>query len=359
MPYRDEFTAGVQAFMNKYTIYLPGARGDGGMIDFDDPSFTASRAVNTPIVVAATAVKAAWKPGPRPGHLALMLRMSRDYKMLATGRREQVPGGGDRPLEGTYEAGKRALIDDATSSGATAATAKAYARDVLRRTGQKVDGSEWFDCYFLPWSRGRTTQMVLGAGAPYFFTATMNGCSFLVSGPAATPTVSHVNTTQPGDDLPGASPTKAAIKTRYATAVGNGTPNSALVTKYKAPATFQGNMHRYKEQPGEIGGIVDPDLVPIDPVHPHRADINTFLVGVLTGAGTWEFFYQRSAVLPTFVNVVRSEPFTYKPANPYQWARMKAGKEHQWKLVGGETTASRESQTINHRVTQCQRLNFP
>jgi len=364
MPYKAEFEAGVQAFMNRYTIYLPGTKGDGGMIDFDDPAYTASRNVDTAIDVPAAAVKAAWKPGPRPNHLKLVLRISRDYKMLPTGRRERqlaVGDGGadDHPIEGTYEAIKRNVLTDARQAGATAATAKGFAKEVLRRTGQKVEKSEWLDCYFLPWSRGRTTRMLLGNGARYFFTATMNGCSFLVTGPAAAPTVSHVNTTQAGDDLPGANVSKATIKGRYAAAVGTGTPGSSLLTKYKPPVTFQGRVNRYKEQPGEIGGIADPDLAPVDPMHPHRADINTFLVGVRDDVTGWEFFYQRSAVLPTLVDKPQFEEFEYHPKDYWQAAWMKGGFEHEWVIAGGTRSTVRQKQTINHRVTQCQRLNFP
>jgi hypothetical protein len=364
MPYNAEFEAGVQAFMNRYTIYLPGALGDGGMIDFNDPSYAATRNVNTPIDVPAAVVKAAWMIGPRPSHVKLVLRLSRDYKMLPTGRREPAlaigdGGAADRPIEGTYEAAKQNVIVDARAGGATTATAKAFAKEVLRRTGQRVEGDEWLDCYFLPWSRGRSTRMALGNAAPFFFTAAMNGCSFLVSGPAAAPTVSHLNTTQPGDDLPDADVSKATIKARYAGAVGVGSPASALLTKYKPPPAFQGNVQRYKEQPGEVANINDPDIAPVDPMHPHHADINTFLIGVRDPAAGWQFFYQRTAILPTFVDKPRFQPFAYEPDGMFATAKMKVGMEHAWTVTGGARATVRDKVTINHRVTPCQRLNFP
>jgi hypothetical protein len=229
----------------------------------------------------------------------------------------------------------------------------------MQRTGERIVSTEWLDCYFLPWSRGRTTRMVLDNGARYFFTATMNGCSFLVSGPANGPTVSHLNTAQPGDDLPDADVTKATIKGRYATAVGTGTAGSTLLTKYKAPATFLGRTHRYKEQAGEIGGIGDPDIVPLDPTHPYKADINTFLVGVRDPVNGWEFFYQRAAVLPTFVDKPQFGAFEYHRKSAWHALRSNVGSEHKWKIKGGTPGTVRDQASINHRVTPCQKLNFP
>jgi hypothetical protein len=82
------------------------------MVDFDDPAFAAHAAGNAPIVIPATAVKAAWKPGIRPSHVKLILKISRDYKMLPTGRREKMlalgdGGPADRAIEGLYEAASR------------------------------------------------------------------------------------------------------------------------------------------------------------------------------------------------------------------------------------------------------------
>lgn len=47
--------------------------------------------------------------------------------------------------------------------------------------------------YYLPWDANKSYYMTLGNQANFFFTAPMNGCAFLVKGPAATPTVCHAN----------------------------------------------------------------------------------------------------------------------------------------------------------------------
>jgi hypothetical protein len=48
-------------------------------------------------------------------------------------------------------------------------------------------------CYFLPYLPDGATTTTLGAGANFFFTSQMTGCSVQVHGPAATPTVTHSN----------------------------------------------------------------------------------------------------------------------------------------------------------------------
>jgi hypothetical protein len=68
----------------------------------------------------------------------------------------------------------------------------------------------------------------------------MNGWSFMVSGSPDTPTVAHLNTVKPEDTLVGAQVSKADRKARYAQMTGDGSQDAALLTKYKAHGTFQG-----------------------------------------------------------------------------------------------------------------------
>jgi hypothetical protein len=69
--------------------------------------------------------------------------------------------------------------------------------------------TDWFPCYFLPLGPGQIGRMLLPAqpsatvAAPVraFFTAEMNGCSFLAAGNPASPLVSHYNVSQGNANL--------------------------------------------------------------------------------------------------------------------------------------------------------------
>jgi hypothetical protein len=359
MSLAEEFAGGVPAFMGKYTLYFPGVVADGGAIDFRDPSYQAYSGNPNVIQVPATVVEAAWRPGVRPNHVRLALKVARVYKMGPTGRTE-IPAGAGRdaapvPLLGTHEQDKKLLIRKAKANGATDATAKAYARQALDRTERRVAGDEWFGCYFLPYSQGRTTRMTLGTGADYFFTATMNGCAFHVTGNPHAPSVAHLNTTRPQDTLPDAVVTKADIKQRYAAAVGTGSAHDGLLTKYKGPGGFQGNAERYKLTAGELAAVTDPDLAP---GAKSAADLNTFVVGVRDATHGWEFFYQRNAVLLTNVQTVTLMAGDYHAKNLLQWAKKKLGRDHEFKFKVNREVKT-EATPINHVVTACRRLQFP
>jgi hypothetical protein len=51
--------------------------------------------------------------------------------------------------------------------------------------------------YFLPWGGGRTYSGKLGTNADYFFTPTLNGCSFAYRGHGPNPSVAHSNFSNP------------------------------------------------------------------------------------------------------------------------------------------------------------------
>jgi hypothetical protein len=117
--------------------------------------------------------------------------------------------------------------------------------------------------------------MTLGDRADYFFTATMNGCMFHVTDSPHAPRVSHLNTGLPGDTL--APPTTATIEARYATMLGTGADDDAVVSKYKAPAGFLGEDARYKGLEPEFAALTDPDIIPESRL---AGDMNTLVVGV-------------------------------------------------------------------------------
>lgn len=60
------------------------------------------------------------------------------------------------------------------------------AREVKKRTRP-------IRAYFLPWGSGRTWCGCLGANADYFFTPTLNGCTFVHHGNGQSPSVGHSN----------------------------------------------------------------------------------------------------------------------------------------------------------------------
>lgn len=59
---------------------------------------------------------------------------------------------------------------------------------------RKVTGSTHpIDAYFLPWGDGQTYCGQLGVNADYFFTPTLNGCTFAYDGAGPNPSVAHSN----------------------------------------------------------------------------------------------------------------------------------------------------------------------
>lgn len=53
------------------------------------------------------------------------------------------------------------------------------------------------NAYFLPWGSGKTWCGRLGNNADYFFTPTLNGCTFVWNGAGPTPSVGHSNFVNP------------------------------------------------------------------------------------------------------------------------------------------------------------------
>ena len=168
------------------------------------------------------------------------------------------------------------------------------------------------------------TKMQLGDRAPYFFTATMNGCSFRVKGNSHNPVVSHINTAKPSDAA-GTGITKQTIKDRYELAVGAGNAAAGLLSKYKPGDTFQGHVARYKMREGELDAIDDKNLV--DGAK-EAADINTSVVGFYDNAAGWRFFYQQTAVMLTKYRQTTHQIGPYKPANWFNSGLSAVGIRH-------------------------------
>jgi len=62
------------------------------------------------------------------------------------------------------------------------------------REGRAVSGrTHAINAYFLPWGGNKTYCGQLGLGADFFFTPTLNGCTFVYSGQGPTPSVAHSN----------------------------------------------------------------------------------------------------------------------------------------------------------------------
>jgi hypothetical protein len=63
-----------------------------------------------------------------------------------------------------------------------------------KNKARKVGGfTHALNAYFLAWGSGKTYEGLLGTNADYFFTPTVNGCSFAASSNAMNPRVAHSN----------------------------------------------------------------------------------------------------------------------------------------------------------------------
>lgn len=111
--------------------------------------------------------------------------------------------------------------------------------------------------YFLPWGSNRTFCGKLGTKADYFFTPTLNGCTFAYSGVGPGPSVAHANFVNSTTTLTDQN----AINTDLTGKFGGTAPAHTLIkTDYKTPTT----------------GFVD---------------YHATVVGIRTGNG-WNFYYQ-------------------------------------------------------------------
>lgn len=92
------------------------------------------------------------------------------------------------------------IVKDTANSGKKNNGSKTVAYKVTEASGAASKYSHRFSAYYLPFFNNDYRTMRLGANADYFFTDTMNGCSF-ASGPGAPPKVGHFNRTSGENDM--------------------------------------------------------------------------------------------------------------------------------------------------------------
>jgi hypothetical protein len=185
--------------------------------------------------------------------------------------------------------------------------------------------NDWFPAYFLPWGPGQIgrmelpTQPTATVPAPVraFFTAEMNGCSFLAAGNPLSPLVSHYNVsqgnanlTQAQKDQIQASMVKAMLRAKRA---GPNVANATAGVLRKATPAGAGDgltgtrVANSASTPYEITAaeqlildqLVDTDLQNRNMKDPAAAivDIRVATMGTLDAAArTWSFFYQRNVM---------------------------------------------------------------
>lgn len=352
MPYSTEFLGNVQTFMRKYTLYLPGTTTDGGQAEWNDPAYAQHFQGGGTVPVPAAPVWAAWRPGPMRHHLSLLLYTSRSYKMRHTGRTQadlSAPYGSNATIatRGAYETKRDDMTKVLAKTGLSPDGVKAERRRLLLEAGLKVDPAEWFECYFLPWHSGKSLEMTLGPAADRFFTATMNGCAFHVSGNRQAPVVRHLNDSRAGDmDNP---PTQHEHQQRYAGLVGAANAGGAVVSKYQVPG-FGGANQTYGQSTAEASRTAKMGAM----------DMLTMLVGERDPAtGNWSFFYQRAASVMSTVrqSVLTNDMIRTTPQGLRQRVRALRGKGH-WATASLEKESQKVSRPVHHTFTPCVRVNF-
>lgn len=113
------------------------------------------------------------------------------------------------------------------------------------------------NAYFLPWGSGKSYCGRLGINADYFFTPTLNGCTFVYSDNGPNPSVAHSNFVDPLTTLTDQN----AITNSLTAAFGGPPPANRLIKT------------DYKRAP--IGG----------------EDYRATVIGIRTG-NSWRFYYQ-------------------------------------------------------------------
>jgi hypothetical protein len=145
------------------------------------------------------------------------------------------------------------------------ASAKAYELHQLNEnygpSGKKVrqvtGSTHPITAYFLPWGDGTTYCGQLGINADYFFTPTLNGCTFAYNGAGPNPSVAHANFVD------------ATTRTDQAAI------DADLLGKFGAAAAQTLIKATYKP-----------------PVYAHGAmDYRAMVIGIRSG-NSWNFYYQ-------------------------------------------------------------------
>ncbi|MBX3222271.1 MAG: hypothetical protein KF795_17260 [Labilithrix sp.] len=160
-------------------------------------------------------------------------------------------------------------------------------------------------CYFLPYKPDCGISLTLGAGADYFFTSTLTGCSVQALGPRATPTVTHSNGRATyGANLAAQTAAADGVASIAAQAVidamfpaAAGAPHVGYVRKadYLArltPANVQTAKNRFRtaKRHHTVSNFA-PSMY-----NNFKPEIGAFVFGVRTGAG-WTFYYQSTVAV--------------------------------------------------------------
>lgn len=120
--------------------------------------------------------------------------------------------------------------------------------------------------YFLPWGPNQTYCGTLGANADFFFTPTLNGCTFAYQSYGPNARVAHSNFVNPATQLVDQNLMDADLAAKF----GGAPPNTLVKTTYKALA----------------GGVL-----PVNTIADWRATV----IGIRT-ANSWSFYYQNYEV---------------------------------------------------------------
>lgn len=185
-------------------------------------------------------------------------------------------GGGDNPFgQGLGTVGAELPVEDFDLRKVgdiinQGSSAKAYELRKLTETtgsGDKAkarnvtSSTHVIRAYFLPWGPNKTYCGKLGNNADFFFTPTLNGCTFAHSGNGPNPEVAHANFVDSITTITDQN----AIDTDLSAKFGGVAPANTLIkSTYKLPAT----------------GLED-----------YRATV----VGIRTG-NDWDFYYQNYKV---------------------------------------------------------------
>ena len=147
--------------------------------------------------------------------------------------------GGQNDIQDRYRAGAALLVDVVKSpsmSGLTANGKKIPVYEVLKSAGAPSTHSHRFRAYYLPYRGNDLRTMRLdpadhgNADADYFFTDSLNGCSF-AAGPGVHPKVGHFNRTMGGQD--GAAIDQNQIDHDIQAQFAGGTQHRIQKTDYK------------------------------------------------------------------------------------------------------------------------------
>jgi hypothetical protein len=152
----------------------------------------------------------------------------------------------------------RKIGDIINNGGAAKAYELRELNEQVGNTARNVTGSTHpINAYFLPWGDGSTFSGQLGINAEYFFTPTLNGCTFAHEGNGPNVSVAHANFVG-GNQLTDQN----AINNDLAQKFGHAPATTLIKTNYKPAVYAQGAM-----------------------------DYRAMVIGVRTG-NNWSFYYQ-------------------------------------------------------------------